>query len=165
MSRYLFEHLLLAHLHFGGLKPVRYHRLVRSRTSPGRPIDLIATRRPYDDPGGAHFYYRLQPLETTVLAKTHMPYALDEARMARYRELFLDPPFRVTRLPSYLPEMAANPFKTFVQLPVRTRYRFMLDESQYIVSGFIKGPVCRRQVALNVINDQFWIFFANPDDT
>lgn len=164
MSRYVFEHLFLGHLYFSDLKPLRYYRLVRSRTPPGRPIDLIATRRPYDDPAVPRFYYRLQPLETTVLAKTHMPYALNAARRARYRELFLDPPFRVTRLPSYQPTIAANPFKAFVQLPVKSRFRFLLDEAEFIVSGFIKGPVCRGQVALNVINDQFWIFFANPDD-
>jgi hypothetical protein len=29
--------------------------------------------------------------------------------------------------------------------------------------GFIKGPVCRGQVALNVITDYFWIGFINPD--
>lgn len=164
MSRYVYEHVFLGHLYFSDLQPTRYYRMVRSRTPPGRPIDLIATRRPYDDPGVPRFYYRLQPLETTVLAKTHMPYALSPARMARYRELFLDPPFRVTRLPSYRTEIAANPFKAFVQLPVWSRFRFMLDDAEFIVSGFIKGPVCRGQVALNVINDQFWIFFTNPDD-
>jgi hypothetical protein len=30
--------------------------------------------------------------------------------------------------------------------------------------SFIKGPVCRGQVALNVINDHFWVFFLDPDD-
>lgn len=164
MSRYVFEHVFLGHLYFSDLAPTRYYRMVRSRTPPGKPIDLIASRRPYDAPGVPHFYYRLQPLETTVLAKTHMPYALNPGRMARYRELFLDPPFRVTRLPSYRAEIAANPFKAFVQLPVRSRFRFLLDDAEFIVSGFIKGPVCRGQVALNVINDQFWIFFTNPDD-
>jgi hypothetical protein len=29
--------------------------------------------------------------------------------------------------------------------------------------GFIKGPVCRGQVALNVIDDHFWVAFLNPD--
>ncbi len=29
--------------------------------------------------------------------------------------------------------------------------------------NFIKGPVCRGQIALNVIRDQFWVFFLNPD--
>ena len=30
--------------------------------------------------------------------------------------------------------------------------------------NFIKGPVCRGQVALNVIDDQFWVFFVQPDE-
>jgi hypothetical protein len=40
----------------------------------------------------------------------------------------------------------------------------MLDEAQFTIMGFIKGPVCRGQVALNVINDHFWVFFLNPDN-
>jgi hypothetical protein len=28
---------------------------------------------------------------------------------------------------------------------------------------FIKGPSCRGQIALDVIDDRFWIFFVNPD--
>ena len=40
----------------------------------------------------------------------------------------------------------------------------MLDEAEFTIMGFIKGPVCRGQVALNVIEDQFWVFFqANTD--
>ena len=29
--------------------------------------------------------------------------------------------------------------------------------------GFIKGPVCRGQVALSVIDNHFWVVFINPD--
>ena len=29
--------------------------------------------------------------------------------------------------------------------------------------GYIKGPVCRGQVALNVIDDHFWVVFADPN--
>ena len=29
--------------------------------------------------------------------------------------------------------------------------------------GFIKGPVCRGQVALNVIDDHFWVVFLDPE--
>jgi hypothetical protein len=38
----------------------------------------------------------------------------------------------------------------------------MLDEAELIIMGFIKGPVCRGQIALNVINDHFWVAFADP---
>ena len=43
------------------------------------------------------------------------------------------------------------------------RYRFMLDEAQFTMMGFIKGPVCRGQLALDVITDHFWVLFARPD--
>ena len=53
-------------------------------------------------------------------------------------------------------------FITFKDLPVGSRYRFMLEEAQFIIQGFIKGPVCRGQVALNVIDDHFWVAFVEP---
>ena len=28
--------------------------------------------------------------------------------------------------------------------------------------NFIKGPVCRGQVAVDVIEDRFWVFFVDP---
>lgn len=163
MSRYLYEHWFLAHLYFDDLPPGDYFELVRSRTPPGQPIDLIATRRPFDDPGVARVYYRLRPHASTLVSKTHMPYALNAARMTRIKGWFLDEPYSVTSLPSYDPKVAANPFIAFEQLPTRSRYRLLLDEAQFTVMGFIKGPVCRGQVALNVITDHFWIGFLHPD--
>lgn len=163
MSRYLYEHWYLAHFYFDDLPGREYFELVRSRTPPGKSIDLIATRRPYDDPGVTRVYYRLRLHLSTLVSKTHMPYALNPARMARIKGWFLDETYPVTNLPSYEPEVAANPFIAFEQLPVRSRYRLMLDEAQFTVGGFIKGPVCRGQVALNVITDHFWVGFIHPD--
>jgi hypothetical protein len=163
MSRYLFEHWFLAHLYFDDLPPGGYFELVRSRTPPGQPIDLIVTRRPFDDPGVTRVYYRLRPHASTLVSKTHMPYSLNAERMARIKGWFLDEPYAVKALPSYDPKVAANPFIAFEQLPVRSRYRLMLDEALFTVMGFIKGPVCRGQVALNVITDHFWIGFIHPD--
>ncbi|MDD5273467.1 MAG: fatty acid cis/trans isomerase, partial [Methylovulum sp.] len=164
MGRYIYEHWFLAHLYFTGLPKAEFFELVRSKTPPGQTISLIATRRPFDDPQVARVYYRLRPLQGTVLNKTHLPYALNEARMQRLKSWFLDDPYPVTALPSYTPEIAANPFVAFAQIPVRSRYRLMLDEAQFTVMGFIKGPVCRGQVAINVINDYFWIGFVHPDN-
>jgi len=163
MSRYLYEHLHLAHLYFQGLPERHWFRLVRSRTAPGQPIDPIATRRPYDDPGVPRVYYRLQPVRAGLLAKTHIPYALGPARKQRYTELFLDAPYPVAALPSYDPAVASNPFVAFHDLPVRSRYRFLLDDAQVFVMQFIKGPVCRGPIALDVIEDRFWIVFVDPD--
>ncbi|MGV7228769.1 MAG: fatty acid cis/trans isomerase [Nitrospirales bacterium] len=163
MSRYLYEHLFLANLYFDDIPPRLFFRLVRSTTPPGEAIDFITTRRPYDDPKVDQFHYRLQPVRTTILAKTHMPYVLNQKRMSRYHTLFLEPAYEVYALPSYEPQTSANPFETFKLIPVKSRYQFLLDEAQFTLMNFIKGPVCRGQIALNVIDERFWIIFKNPD--
>ncbi|WP_339721120.1 fatty acid cis/trans isomerase [uncultured Paraglaciecola sp.] len=163
MSRYLFEHLFLVHLAFADSTPKRFFKLVRSATQPGQPIEGIYTRRPFDDPKVSRVYYRIQPVQESIAHKSHMPITLDDERMRRWTEWFLKADYEVNALPSYQPEKASNPFITFAQIPVKTRYRYMLDEAQNTIMQFIKGPVCRGQMALNVINDHFWVFFASPD--
>ncbi len=164
MSRYIYEHWFLAHLYFDDLPEHDFFELVRSKTPPGQAIELINSRRPFADPQVPRVYYRLRPVRGTLLAKTHMPYPLNAAKMQRIKSWFLDAPYEVTHLPSYNPDVATNPFITFEQIPVRARYRLMLEEAQFTVMGFIKGPVCRGQVAINVINDYFWIGFIHPDN-
>ena len=163
MARYVYEHWFIGHLYFDDLPGREYFELVRSRTPPGQPIDLVATRRPYDDPGVERVYYRLRRVTDAVLAKTHMPYALNAARMSRFKAWFLDAPYEVKALPSYVAEVASNPFVAFREVPINARYRFMLEEAQFTLMGFIKGPVCRGQVALGVINDHFWVVFVKPE--
>jgi len=165
-SRYIYEHLFLAHLYFedgpSGAPPL-FFELVRSSTPPGQPVERIATRRPYDDPGVDRPYYRILPVREAIVAKLHLPYLLDESRMRRWRALFHDADYRVERLPSYRPEVASNPFVAFREIPAPARYRFMLDEAEFTLMGFIKGAVCRGPIALNVIDDRFWVFFVDPD--
>jgi Fatty acid cis/trans isomerase (CTI) len=161
-SRYIYEHLFLASLYFAGTDDDTFFRLVRSRTASGA-VDEIATRRPFDDPETDRVFYRFVRRLERPLEKTHMPYPLGAARLHRYRELFIEPPYVVDRLPSYEPEVGANPFRAFQAIPAESRYRFMLEEAEFTLMGFIKGPVCRGQVALNVIEDRFWITFLNPD--
>lgn len=173
MSRYIYEHLFIANLYFDALNTNTLYvnspsdqphfRLVRSTTPSGEAINIIPSRRPYDDPGNEIFYYRLQKVGSTLLSKTHLPYALNAKRMQLYQTLFLQADYQVTRLPSYDLAVASNPFIAFKDLPVQSRYRFLLEEAQFTIMGFIKGAVCRGQVALNVINDRFWVFFVNPD--
>lgn len=163
MARYLYEHLFLGHLYFERIDPGSYFVMVRSRTAPGQPIDLIASVRPYDAPGVGRFYYRLQRYDRTIVDKTHLPYALSDRRLARLKQLFLEPNYLVQALPGYEPKLSANPFKTFAAIPPRSRYQFMLDESHFIIAGFIKGPVCRGSIALSVIDDHFWVLFTDPD--
>lgn len=165
-SRYIYEHLYLSHLYFDEAlsKNNRYFfRLVRSSTPPGEPIAEIATRRPYDDPGADKFWYRIRFDLGSVVEKTHMPYALNAARMEKWNAWFINADYKVDALPSYAPDVAGNPFVAFYALPIDARYKFLLDEAQFIVDTFIKGPVCRGQVALSVIEDNFWVFFIAPD--
>jgi hypothetical protein len=166
VSRYIYEHLYLSHLYFDEAlsKNNRYFfRLVRSSTPPGEPIVEIATRRPYDDPGSDKFWYRIRFDLGSVVEKTHMPYALNAARMEKWNAWFINADYKVDALPSYAPDVAGNPFVAFYALPIESRYKFLLDEAQFIVDTFIKGPVCRGQVALSVIEDNFWVFFVSPD--
>jgi len=161
-NRYIYEHLFVANLYFGSKKDSQYFKLIRSSTAPGQEIQRISTRRPYDNPGVDRVYYRLQPVHSSIVAKNHMPYRLDNSRLQRWEELFVTPEYTVSKLPSYEPLVAGNPFKAFAEIPVDSRYKFMLDEAQFTIMGFIKGPVCRGQIALSVIQDRFWVLFIDP---
>ncbi len=163
-ARYVYEHYFLAHLHFAQAEPLEFYELVRSTTPPGRPIEVIATRRPYDAPGVDAVYYRFRKIHSTIVYKTHMVVSLDDARLARIQALFIDTPW--LQEPHDEPwgdRAAANPFLVYEQIPPRSRYQFLLDHSEYMIRTFIRGPVCKGQVALNVIRDHFWVMFLDPD--
>jgi hypothetical protein len=162
VSRYLYEHLFPAHLYFEELDSGNFFELVRSSTPPGTPIDIIATLRPNDDPGGT-FHYRLRRVESTLVHKTHMPYPLGQDRMQRFQQWFLADDWTIALLPDYSRANAINPFATFKDLPVGGRYRFMLDTAEFFVKTFIRGPVCAGQIATNVIRDQFYVMFQAPE--
>jgi hypothetical protein len=162
VSAYLFEHLFYAPLRLESV-PDAWFRLVRSRTPSSSPVDEIPTRRPYDDPG-VPFFYRLRRIRETLVEKTHVPYRLNDAKLARLRHLFFDPPWSPEPGPSpYDRKHAANPFVAFAAIPARARYQFLLDDARYHVQAFIHGPVCRGQAALDVIDEHFLIFFLAPD--
>lgn len=163
MSRYIYEHLFHAHLYFSELGQPQFFKMVRSSTPPGKSIKIIATRLPIDDPGVERVYYRLREVHGSIVEKSHLPYALNAQRMRRWQQLFIDADYEVKTKPSYAVVDASNPFVTFGRMPVQSRYKFMLDEAQFTIMGFIKGPVCRGQIAVDVIQDHFWVFFLDPD--
>lgn len=162
VSRYLFEHLFLAHLHVEGDAPDRFFRLLRSRTPQGQPVDEIATRRPFDDPEGP-FFYRISPIEETIVHKDHIVYEIGPRRMARFETLFLAHPWTAGEMPLWGVAAGANPFRTFAAIPAGSRYRFLLDDALFFVRSFIRGPVCHGQVATDVIEDRFWVAFLAPE--
>ncbi|WP_339541028.1 fatty acid cis/trans isomerase [Pseudomonas sp. RA_5y_Pfl1_P24] len=162
VARWLFEHLYLAHIYFENGEPGHFFQWVRSRTPSGQPIDLITTRRPNDDPG-TQVYYRLWPVQGVIVHKTHITYPFSAVKMARIKALFYAGDWQVSALPGYGPARRANPFETFEAIPAKARYQFMLDNAEYFVRTFIRGPVCRGQIATDVIRDNFWTLFQDPD--
>jgi len=164
MSRYVYEHLFLQHLYFNDEPHGRFFTIVRSKTPPGEKVDRISTRRPYDEPGVKRVYYRLISEKATILDKTHIPYRMDEARISRWKALFIEPNFNVAQLPGYAKDTTGNPFITFRDIPPNIRSEFLLDDAQLFIMGFIKGSVCRGEVALNSIEDRFWVYFVTPSE-
>lgn len=165
-ARYLYEHLFLAHISFGTDSQL-FYELVRSRTGPGQAIDIIATTLPYEDPGEDvdRVYYRFRKITSILVHKTHITFELSDDDYNTYQKLFiqsrwLDEP---VRLRGYTEADNANPFAVFEQIPPSSRYRFLLDNIHYIIMTFIRGPVCKGQVALNVVRDHFWLLFLDPE--
>ena len=162
-ARYLYEHLFLAHLTFETGSDT-FYELVRSKTPPGEPIDIVASVRPYDDPETETVYYRFRKIYSTIVYKTHMVFPMGEDHYQLVRELFITPDWPQTpHQVSYETKLSNNPFEAFEQIPVRSRYQWLLDNVHYTIMTFIRGPVCKGQVALNVIDDHFWIMFMDPD--
>lgn len=161
VGRYIYEHIFLGHLYFPAKKDA-FFRLVRSKTRCDEGIQEIGTRRPNDNPGVETFYYCLRQLQETIVAKTHIPFELSADKLSRYKKMFWAEKWRVRSLPSYASGVAENPFIAFKDIPVKARYTFLLDEAQFFVNTFIKGPVCNGSMAVNSIQEQFFVFFLNP---
>jgi len=162
-ARYLYEHLYLAHWNFKAA-PGEYFEIVRSKTPSPEPVDLVVTLRSYDDPGVDTFYYRLVKMHATPVHKTHMVVQFDDEKLARITEQFINTEWMETpHVMSYESKISSQPFALFAQIPAKSRYQFLLDNSHYIIMTFIRGPVCRGQMALNVIHDHFWVMFQDPD--
>ncbi|MGO2134343.1 fatty acid cis/trans isomerase [Marinobacter sp.] len=163
LSRWIYEHLYLAHLYFEeDDTDTRFFEIVRSHTRPGTPIDIIATRRPNDDPKG-QVYYRLRPVAGSIVHKRHITFGFGEKQFERTRELFEATDWQVNTVPDYSLESRANLFVTFAAIPAKARYQFMLDNAEYFTRTFIRGPVCRGQIATDVIRDHFWVTYHDPD--
>ena len=161
LARWLFEHWSVARLYWPESDSDQFYRLVRSRTPSGDAVDEIATRRP-NQSAGETFYYRFRPVSGTRVYKTHIPLALDDAMLAQVQRDFTPAALNIRQLPGYTEAERANPFSTFAALPAAARYGYMLNHAEYFVRTFIRGPVCRGQLATDVIRDHFWVLFQDP---
>ena len=144
-ARYLFEHLFLAHIKFGTTTN-EFYELVRSRTAPGQPIEIIPTVRPYDAPGVERVFYRFRKIHSTIVHKTHMVVEFDDAALQRYQELFIRPEWlQPPHLVGYDSKLSANPFAAFradpaaLALPVPAGQRELRDHDVHPRTG-LQGP-------------------------
>ena len=141
VSRYVYEHLFLAHLYFDDdpERAVLPAGALAHAARASRSTDRDA--RPFDDPGVDRVYYRLRPR-----ARDHRRQDAHAVRAGRARawragaRCSSTRRYAVQRLPSYGAETASNPFVAFRELPVDARYRFMLDEARVHDHGLHQGP-------------------------
>ncbi len=167
-ARFIYEHVFLADFNLAVEAPKEFFRLVRSRNACAQPVDEIATTRPTDDPfasGAKEFFYCFTPVKDIIVEKNHIVYPFGTRKLGRWQNLF-GGDWAVTKdiLASWKDAAASsNPFQTFVDIPAKSRYQFILDDGHYFVTTFIKGPVCRGSTAINVIEEQFWATFLKPE--
>jgi Fatty acid cis/trans isomerase (CTI) len=158
-ARYIYEHLYLAHIKFENSDG--FYSLVRAYNKDGS--NVVKTRLPYTK-AKKEFYYKFQKINSTIVHKTHMVYHFDMKKLQRYKALFINTKWKEKpHMLSYEAKIASNPLESFKQIPLKSRYLFLLDNVHYFIMTFIRGPVCKGQVALNVINDHFWVAFKEPE--
>ena len=192
VSRYLYEHLFMAHINFDPQQR-EFYRLVRSKNGcniqNSRFIQEVSTKRPFGNPihrstadvqkqepeaaieASYHaFQYCFKKVTEEITTKSHMLYKLNPQKLADYQDLFFaGEDWEVEHLPGFVDEIAgtasdnANPFIVFQDIPAKARYRFLLSEAEYTVRTFIRGPVCRGGTAVNSIDERFFVLFIDPD--
>ena len=171
VTRYIFDHVFLAAIVLDE-SPGDLFRLVRSKTPPGgasenppAPVEIIDAPLPYSDPyvyaGVERFYYRLKKITAPIVQKNHFVWRLARADIDRLKKLFLASKWDETsKLEA--PWGIGNPFLVYQAIPAEARYRFLLENSELIVSGITYGPVCLGQTATFAVKDQFWVYFVDP---
>ena len=100
----------------------------------------------------------------SIVHKRHITFDFGEKQFERTRELFEAGDWQVDTMPDYSRDSRANPFATFADIPAKARYQFMLDNAEYFTRTFIRGPVCRGQIATDVIRDHFWVVYHDPEN-
>jgi hypothetical protein len=171
VARYIFDHVYSATIVLEE-SPGDYLRLVRSKTPPSAvatnppsPVAIIDTPLPYADPykyaGVDRFYYRLRKITAPMVQKNHFVWRLKLADIDHLKARFLKPKWDdEAKLDA--PWGIGNPFLVYQAIPVEARYRFLLENSELIISGITYGPVCLGQTATFAIKDQFWVYFVDP---
>ena len=151
----------MAHLYFDE-SPNEYLKLIRSSQPCDNP-KIIATKHANENPGTDGFYYCFIKEQATIVSKSHLPYKLSFEKLEWLKKNFYTDSWSVAKLPGYNAEVSANPFEAFKEIPIKARYQFLIEDSQYHIMTFIKGPVCNGTNAENSIQEQFYVFFMAPE--
>ena len=162
VARYLFEHLYLGHFMAPDISS-QHLKLVRSSHKCEDGIRPVQARNANSDPGVSNWYYCFYLDPSTTVYKNHIIYPLSGTQLAWLEKTFFAKPWAATEFPSFAADVATNPFKAFREIPILARDQFMLHDSRFFVMTFIKGPVCNGSIAVNVIQEQFYVFFQAPE--
>jgi len=157
-SKYIYEHLYLAHFHFED-NPGEFFELQRVR--PGT-TDEVVTHYPFDDPK-TKISYHFKKIHSTIAHKTHIVFEVNDKSLVRVKELFINAPWK-NKVVTPVNYKEINPFHSFIQIPAKSRYRFLIENSRLFLDFFARGPVCSGgSMPTWVIQDHSWLFFEHPD--
>ena len=165
VSRYLYEHLFRARIAFDTV-PGEFYEIVRASNAPGQfPVAEIVTEVPNDAPGNnpnSVFYYRLRKMTDLITIKDHLVWEANDRILDRIQYLFNNeqPQWTAATLPDY---SSRNPFLYFEQIPASIRYKFLMDNSKFILENLVRSPVCTGSYATFAMDDNFWVWFLKPD--
>ncbi|MBF0544560.1 MAG: fatty acid cis/trans isomerase [Candidatus Riflebacteria bacterium] len=166
VSRFLYEHLFRAHIHFYD-DSGEFYMLLRASNPPGDfPVRELVTNAPNDCPTGdsatATFYYRFDKITDLITAKDHIVWEVKEKTFDRINHLFEKeaPTWDVKTLPGY---DSLNPFIYFQQIPPSIRYKFLLDNMRYFMENLVKSPVCNGSKATFAMDDYVWAWAIRPE--
>ncbi len=161
VARYFFEHMYVNDLYFDK-DSGNYFNLVRSSTPPGEPVKPISTRYA-NSPIDQDFWYRLNLVEHTIVAKTHLPRDVSNNKLEIYKKILFEQPFKVTELPGYSEAERLNMLTTFTAIPPKSRYKFILHEAYYLEKATTVVPACRGAFNVSMSGEHIWFAFENPE--
>lgn len=164
MARYIFEHIALVNFHFENSADANLFIMVRSATPPGEdvvPVKQHVHNGPVEE---GQFYYRFMLLDQTGCVKSkHLRMHADQVKLDRWKEIFDEEEWTATGLPGYTERERYDPINIFKEIPVKVRYKFLLDNTWNLRGAIVHGPSCRGNQAIGSVQDQGWHFYENPE--
>ncbi len=125
-------------------------------------MTALPNDRPPLDAMGRTIVYRLRKMTDLITVKDHIVWHANAATLERIRFLFdqEEPRWTLKSLPDYSNK---NPFLYFQEIPPSIRYKFLLDNTKYIIDNFVRSPVCIGSKATFAMDDYVWAWFVRPE--